>query len=92
MFSLFLAQNKGLYGVFRIEGTKLVCRILVEKHFGGAYGGPNMVQKNPYTYPKKITNGPPIPIPIPGVSKSLLPGGRNVRKKHLFGGFRCSLL
>ena len=26
----------------------------------------------------------PNPLPIPGVSKSLLPGGRRIRKKHIF--------
>ena len=27
---------------------------------------------------------PPPPIPIPGVSKSLLPGGKKTTKKHMF--------
>ena len=27
MFLFFLVQNKGWYGVIRIEGTKLVCAI-----------------------------------------------------------------
>ena len=30
-----------------------------------------------------IPNGP-LPIPIPGVSKSLLPGGKQIRNKQMF--------
>ena len=29
---------------------------------------------------KIVPNGPPLPIPIPGVSKSLLPGGKQIEK------------
>ena len=42
---------------------------------------------------KWIPNGPTIiqwstpPIPIPSVSKSLLPGGKQINKKHIFGGY-----
>ena len=33
---------------------------------------------------KTVLNGFPPRIPIPGVSKSLLPGGKKIRKKHMF--------
>ena len=30
---------------------------------------------------------PPIPIPIPDVSERLLPGGKEIKKKHMFDDF-----
>ena len=40
-----------------------------------------------------VLNGPPpIPIPIPGVSKRLLPGGKQFRKKHMFDDFLLFLI
>ena len=36
--------------------------------------------------PKMVPNGFP-PIPIPGVSKSLLSGSKQIRKKHIVDDF-----
>ena len=96
MFLLFLVLIKGWYGLYRIEETKLVCVISREFCFGWkaefvGIGGPEMVLKwiqngvkmNPEWF-QMVPNGPitPIPIPIPGVSKSLLPGGKQTRKQQ----------
>ena len=60
-------------------------------------GGPKMVLKLIQNDPKVVPNGPkwsppfaPIPIPIPGVSNSLLPGGKTMGKNTclmIFFGF-----
>ena len=43
-----------------------------------------------YIYLKMFSNGPP-PIPIPGVSKRLLSGGKTIRKQIIVGDFLWSL-
>ena len=44
---------------------------------------PEMVLKRIHNYLKMVPNGPPQ-IPIPGVSKSLLLGVKQIKEKHMF--------
>ena len=48
---------------------------------------PKLIQNGPKAIPTwSQIFPPPIPIPIPGVSNSLLPGDKQIRTKHMFDG------
>ena len=45
--------------------------------------GPKMVPKLYKNAAQMVPNAPPTPIPIAGVSKSLLPGGKNKKENNI---------
>ena len=76
-----LVQIKGWYGIFPTEETKLACAIIdfCQEQYILLASGVLKLSKNG---PKTVPHGPPIPIP--GVSKSLLPGGKTIRQTHVW--------